>query len=95
MTPEEKQQFEDMRRQLEEVKKMLESVLNVHNDDFIEKVVDSRVKRFADVTDSDVTIVAVDSNGDSVSVYDFPDKWKVFEYKGALYRIPVYLESRF
>lgn len=88
MTPEDRKQFEEM-------KQKLQSIVDVQNLDFIEKLVDNQIKRFTNVIDADVTLAAVDDNGDTVNVLDFPDEWKIIEYKGSLYRVPIYLESRF
>ena len=97
MSPEEKQQFDEMKKQLEEAKKQIAALSNVSSTDFMERIVDSRVKKVTSVTDADVTLAQSVSGGGggSVNILDFPDRWKVEQYKGSLYRTPLYLESRF
>lgn len=49
-------------------------------------------KKVTPVDDADVNNPVTESE---LPTFDFPDKWVQVELKGVLYRIPLYLESRF
>ena len=89
MTPEEIQLMEELTNRVQQLE-------TVSNTDAYEMWVDEFIKRKATVVDSDVTIsTSIGMGGGTVNHLDFPDEWIQITYKGSLYRIPAYSESRF
>lgn len=89
MTPEQEQQFNQMKERLE----LLESA---SNNDANELYIENLVKRKTDVDDSLVTKTTfIGEGGGTVNAFDFPDQFIEIKYKGSLYRLPAYNAQRF
>ena len=86
MTPEEKEQFELL-------KKQVEALENVTNLDFIQKLLDYLIQDTPDVVNADVLATFTDDNGDDVDALDFPDRWVRLRLNGKLYRLGAWLEE--
>jgi len=85
MSPEEKRQFEELKKQVKE----LSEPINV-----------ARIQRimFRDdknVTDSQVNIATViGDSGGTVNHLDFPDRWLIIEHRKKSFLIPAYFYTR-
>lgn len=90
MTPEEKRQFQELKREVERLRSLLMT-------DFVENMDDKLFGRVATITDGaheeqfgrDIT-VTIGMGSDDITVLDYPDKVMVKRYKGQLYLIPLY-----
>jgi len=88
MTPEEKQQFEDMRNELAVFRELLD----------IERITDELIKTRKPESDSELqrnVSIVVGDGSTTIQVLDYPDSFFEFRYKGTLYRIPLYDQERF
>lgn len=88
MTPEEKQQFEDMQRRLENLER-------VENVDFVGNLEDRQI---LNVPEFGATIssgtsngllrnVSIGDGGGSFSMLEVPDRFLLHEYKGRVYKL--------
>jgi len=85
MTPEEKRQFEELKKEVAEIKSA----------DGYAMITDSIFIDSRDVTDTDVQIsTAIGGMGGTVNHLDFPDRWAVLRYKGKPYLTPLYNFTR-
>lgn len=81
---------------IKNLEERLSAIESVQNSSFFSKIVDGIVSRKASVIDSKVQITtSIGIGGGTVTHLDFPDEWLIVKYKGKLYRVPMYLESRF
>ncbi len=100
MTPEEKLQFDELKRLVEGLSKNVQDVIGGLGLDFIDNINDRQIKKIESVTTTGITGTEVSSNkalrtqivndGNTVTFPDLPDKWLVRRHKGKDYRIGAY-----
>ena len=91
MTPEEKQQFEDLKNEV----KLLRNAENVNTNELVINTLVSRATSSGvDLLERSITIPG-GLAASQIDVLDYPETFIEIKYKGSLYRLPAYLATRF
>lgn len=95
MTPEERQQMNEMQRTIEDLKIQVESLQTMNNIDAIQNIKERIVRRRADVDTSGTPATngilrEISTAGSTADVLDYPDDFIEIDYNGRIYKVPSY-----
>ncbi len=87
MTPEERQQFEQLKKEIEDIK-------NASNNQAFYNFIRKLIKDKPTVVDSEIDrSITVGVGGGTFSVLDYPDVWLNFTLDGEIYRVGAWLKK--
>lgn len=83
-------EFQQLKRQVEELKQTVQLLQNTSREENIEKIDDELVLNVNDVNTANITRTYQGSVSGSVDAPDYPDEWLIRRHKGKIYLIPAF-----